>query len=205
MEGVRKKLSKSNIILLILVVLYVGLWPLASASSLVVVFRGVIQGLIYIFGGLVLLRWVIVAVRWAVRRFLWRVRHRMVAVFFFVGALPLALGGLMVILGATLLFGSLTSYLVDTQVELQAMQLQAETGALLSWLRTSSPKSHTDILDGFIGTAGRRFPALTVHAEVGGRSLTLPEEPEPLVIPDELARHSGPVLRGSDSFSPRTG
>ena len=97
MQSVRQKLGKSDIALLILVALYLGLWPLESSVRFVLSLRQLLQGLIYILGGLRLMRWVIHGIQWITRQLLWRVRHRMVAVFFFVGALPLVLGGFMVV------------------------------------------------------------------------------------------------------------
>ena len=200
MQSVRQKLGKSDIALLILVALYLGLWPLESSVRFVLSLRQLLQGLIYILGGLLLMRWVIHGIQWITRQLLWRVRHRMVAVFFFVGALPLVLGGFMVVWGTALLFGPLAAYMVTTQVGLRAERLHATADSLLWQLRASPEEQRAGILENFVAAAQTRFPSLEVRAEIGGTELSAPAGIERLEIPDKLATYDGPARRGDQNF-----
>ena len=200
MQSVRQKLGKSEIALLILVALYLGLWPLESSVRFVLSLRQLLQGLIYILGGLLLMRWVIHGIQWITRQLLWRVRHRMVAVFFFVGALPLVLGGFMVVWGTALLFGPLAAYMVTTQVGLRAERLHATADSLLWQLRASPEEQRSGILENFVAAAQTRFPSLEVRAEIGGAELSAPAGIERLEIPDKLATYDGPARRGEQNF-----
>ena len=200
MQSVRQKLGKSEIALLILVALYLGLWPLESSVRFVLSLRQLLQGLIYILGGLLLMRWVIHGIQWITRQLRWRVRHRMVAVFFFVGALPLVLGGFMVVWGTALLFGPLAAYMVTTQVGLRAERLHATADSLLWQLRASPEEQRSGILENFVAAAQTRFPSLEVRAEIGGAELSAPAGIERLEIPDKLATYDGPARRGEQNF-----
>ncbi len=200
MQAVRQKLGKSDIALFVLVALYLGLWPLESSVQFVLSLRQLLQGFIYILGGLVLMRWVILGIQWTTRQFLWRVRHRMVAVFFFVGALPLVLGGFMVVWGTALLFGPLAAYMVTTQVGLRAERLNATADSLLWQLRASPEAQRADILEKFVTAAQTRFPSLEGRAKIGGSDYSAPEGIERLAIPNKLATHVGAVRRDAQSL-----
>ena len=200
MEKIRSKPGKSDIVLLILAALYVGLWPLESSVSFVLPLRQFLLSLLYVVGGLALMRWTVVGMRWTARRFLWRVRRRMAAVFFFVGAVPLALGGLLATLGAALLFGPLTAYMVTAQFRLHAARLDATAESLLWQLRGAPPQQRADLLRGFAASAGRQFPAVEVRADVDGAQLAVPHSAGAWAIPDKLAGIAGPVRRGGENL-----
>lgn len=199
-EIFRRKLDSSSVALLVLVGLYLGLWPLESSFAFVFALRRILQGLLYIVGGLVLMRWVIPGMRWIARRFLWRVRRRMAAVFFFVGALPMVLGGLMAVWGALLLFGPLAAYMVTTHAGRHIERLNTTAELLLWQLRVAPPQQRGDFLEAFAADAEQRFPSLRVYANVDGVELTVPAGARPLAIPDKLADYVGTVRHGSESL-----
>ncbi len=200
MEKIRSKPGKSDIALLILLVLYIGLWPLESSVSFVFPLRRFLQGLLYIVGGLALMRWTILGMRWAARQFLWRVRHRMAAVFFFVGALPLTFGGLLALWGLWPLFGSLTAYMVTAQVGLRAERLDATAESLLWQLRAVPPEQCDELLKSFAASSSSQFPLLEARANVGGADLAVPQSAAAWTLPDKLADHVGPVRRGGENL-----
>ncbi len=198
MGKIRSRLGKSELALLALLILYVGLWPLEFSAPFVFSLRRFVQSLLYIVGGLALARWAIVGLRWAARRFLWRVRHRMAAVFFFVGALPVALGGLLAALGVWALFGALTAYTVTNRVELYAERLDAAAEALLWQLRSAPAEQRSDLLRSFAASAERQLPSLEVRTNMAGGEPAGPAGMAP--IPDKLAGHFGPVRRGNENL-----
>lgn len=199
-QKLRFKPGKSDTVVLALLALCLGLRLLESVVPAVFPLRRFLQGLLYIVGGLALMRWAIQGMKWAARRFLWRVRRRMAAVFFFVGVLPVALGGLAAASGMSVLFGTLTAYMADSQVRIHITRLHATAESLLRQLRDAEPRRRADFLQGFAASAAGQFPALEAHASIAGVEFAVPPDLQTAAIPDKLASHGGPVRRGGETL-----
>ena len=97
MLGSLHKLDRWNRALLVLLALYLALWPFEPLSAAVYGVRVALQALLYLLGSALLIRLAARGLRALTRRFLWRVRHRMAVADFFVGVVPLSLA---LVLGA---------------------------------------------------------------------------------------------------------
>lgn len=200
MRKLRLKLGKIAAVALTLAALCLGLWLLESFVPSVFALRRFLQGLLYIVGGLALMRWSIQGMQWVVRRFLWRVSRRMAAVFFFVGVLPVTLGALAAACGLMVLFGTLTAYIADSQVRIHITRLDATAESLLRQLRAAEPRQRTEFMEGFAASAAGPFPGLEARARVAGVELAVPPAALAAAIPDKLAGHGGPVRRGGENL-----
>jgi sigma-B regulation protein RsbU (phosphoserine phosphatase) len=194
------KLRRWEKTLLLLVALYLALWPFELYSSFVLAARIALQIAIYFTGSVVVIRIVAGAMRALLRRFLWRVRHRMVVVYLFVGVIPLALAVMMAGLGLVLLFGPIAAYMVTSRLEQRAAELHA-TAASLGWeLRAAEPEQRGAIARRFLQDALTRFPGILARFDTSRGPAGFPpgfsmDEP-----PATIVHYRGVVRRAGQLF-----
>jgi sigma-B regulation protein RsbU (phosphoserine phosphatase) len=195
-----KKLRRWEKALLLLVALYLALWPLEPYSSFVLAARIALQIAVYFTGSVVVIRIVAGVVRALVRRFLWRVRHRMIVVYLFVGVIPLTLALTLAGVGLVLFFGPIAAYIVTSRLEQRAVELYA-TAASLGWeLRAAEPTERRQIAGRFLQDSLARFPGLLARFDTPRGPAGFPpgfslDEP-----PAAIAHYRGVVLREGQLF-----
>jgi sigma-B regulation protein RsbU (phosphoserine phosphatase) len=195
-----QKLRRWEKALLLLVALYLALWPLEPYSSLVLAARIALQIAVYFTGSVVVIRIVVGMTRALVRRFLWRVRHRMIVVYLFVGVIPLTLAMTLAGVGLVLFFGPIAAYIVTSRLEQRAVELYA-TAASLGWeLRAAEPVQRRQIAGRFLQDSLARFPGLLARFDTPRGPAGFPpgfsiEEP-----PAAITHYRGVVLREGQLF-----
>jgi sigma-B regulation protein RsbU (phosphoserine phosphatase) len=200
MRGFWQKLRRWEKALLLLVALYLALWPLEPYSSMVLAARIALQIAVYFTGSVVVIRIVVGMTRALVRRFLWRVRHRMIVVYLFVGVIPLTLAMTLAGVGLVLFFGPIAAYIVTSRLEQRAVELYA-TAASLGWeLRAAEPVQRRQIAGRFLQDSLARFPGLLARFDTPRGPAGFPpgfslDEP-----PAAIAHYRGVVLREGQLF-----
>ena len=165
MRDILRKLSRWDQTLLLLVGVYLLLWPLEPLSRLVLQARVVLQIVIYAIGSVVVVRFAIRGTKALIRRFLWRVRHRMIAVYLFVGVIPLALAVTLAGLGLRLLFGPVAAYMVSSNLDQHATALQSAASSFGWELRATPPGRRREVVGRFIADASQRFPGIMLRVD----------------------------------------
>lgn len=182
-----QKLRRWEKALLLLVALYLALWPVEGLSSSVLGVRIALQIAIYFTGSVVVIRIVVGLVRALVRRFLWRVRHRMIVVYLFIGVIPPLLAVTLAGFGLVLLFGPIAAYIVTSRLEQRAAELHA-TAASLGWeLRSAQPGERREIAQRFLQDALTRFPGILARFDTSRGPAGFPagfsmDEPPPTIV-----------------------
>ena len=164
LEWVRKQ-SRWDKGLLLLLTLYLFLWPLEPVVPGVNAIRALLQGAIYILGSIAVVRFAVKGVRILIGKFLWRVRRRMAAVYLFVGFIPLTLAVTLAGLGMALLFGPLAAYMVTSKVEQRAAELHAAAVSFGWEIRATEPSRRREAGLRFIQDAQERFPGIVLRVE----------------------------------------
>lgn len=165
MRDLLRKLSRWDQTLLLLVGVYLLLWPLEPLSPLVLGARVALQIAIYAIGSVVVARFAIRGTNALIRRFLWRVRHRLIAVYLFVGVIPLALAVTLAVLGLVLLFGPVAAYMVRSNLDQHATALQSAAASFGWELRATEPGRRREAAARFISDASRRFPGIMLRVD----------------------------------------
>ena len=194
------KLRRWEKALLLLVALYLVLWPLEPYSSAVLAVRIALQVAIYFTGTIVVLRIVIGLTRALVHRFLWRVRHRMVVVYLFVGVIPLALAVTLASFGLFLFFGPIAAFVVNSRLEQRAAELHA-TAASLGWeLRSAEPAERRNIAARFLQDALTRFPGILARFDTPVGPAGFPPGFSMEQPPPDIVHYRGIVRRNGRLF-----
>ena len=181
------KLRRWEKALLLLVALYLALWPLEPHSSGVLAVRIALQIAIYFTGSVVVLRIVVGMARALVRRFLWRVRHRMIVVYLFIGVIPPLLAVTLASFGVFLIFGPIAAFVVTSRLEQRAAELHA-TAASLGWeLRSAEPADRRAIAGRFLQDALTRLPGILARFDTARGPAAFPagfsmDEPPPTIV-----------------------
>ncbi len=165
MRDVLRKLSRWDQTLLLLVGVYLLLWPVEPLSPLVLEVRVALQIAIYAIGSVVVARFAIRGTNVLIRRFLWRVRHRLIAVYLFVGVIPLALAVTLAGFGLVLLFGPVAAYMVRSNLDQHATALQSAASSFGWELRATEPGRRREAVDRFISDASQRFPGIMLRVD----------------------------------------
>ena len=165
MRDLLRKLSRWDQTLLLLVGVYLLLWPVEPLSSVVLQTRVALQIAIYVIGSVVVVRFAIRGTKALIGRFLWRVRHRMIAVYLFVGVIPLALAITLAGLGLSLLFGPVAAYMVNSNLGQHATALQSAASSFGWELRATEPGLRREAADRFISDASERFPGIMLRVD----------------------------------------
>lgn len=186
--------------MVLLVAVYLALWPLEDLSTIVYALRALLQGLIYVIAGLLLVRLAYRLARAISRRFLWRVRHRMILAYLFVGLLPLTLALLMAAIGVFLVAGPLAAYLVTAEVDKRSAALYATADSFAWELVAAEPDDRFAIGSRFMQDAGRRYPGLMARFETPSGPITVPEDFRSDDPPAELADYRGAVRRDGQLY-----
>ena len=158
MRDVLRKLSRWDQTLLLLVAVYLLLWPVEPLSPLVLEARVFLQIAIYAIGSVVVARFAIRGTNALIRRFLWRVRHRLIAVYLFVGVIPLALAITLAGVGLVLLFGPVAAYMVSSNLDQHATALQSAASSFGWELRATEPGRRREAVGRFISDASQALP-----------------------------------------------
>jgi sigma-B regulation protein RsbU (phosphoserine phosphatase) len=194
------KLRRWEKALLLLVALYLALWPLEPYSSFVLAARIALQIAIYLAGSVVVIRIVVGVIRALVRRFLWRVRHRMIVVYLFVGVIPLTLALTLAGFGLVLLFGPIAAYMVTTRLEQRAAELHA-TAASLGWeLRSAEPTQRRPIAQRFLENALTRYPGILARFDTPRGPAGFPPGFSTDEPPASIVHYRGVVRRNGRLF-----
>lgn len=166
MQSLFRRLSRWELILLVLLAAFLALWPFEAASAAVLSLRKGLQYAIYTVGAIVLGRVLFRLARALTRRFLWRVRHRMAVVFVFIGAIPLTLAFLLFGYGLIWIFGPLGAFMVSNEVEKRAETLYATADSLAWQLRAADTNQERgEIGRRFRAEAGQNYPDLMIRVE----------------------------------------
>ncbi len=195
-----QKLRRWEKALLLLMALYLALWPLEPYSSAVLAARIVLQIAVYFTGTVVVIRIVVGIMRALVRRFLWRVRHRMIVVYLFVGVIPLTLAVALAGFGLVLLFGPIAAYVVTSRLDQRSAELYA-TAASLGWeLRAAEPAERRAIAQRFLQDSLVRFPGILARFDTPRGPAGFPpgfpmDEP-----PADIVHYRGVVRRNGQLF-----
>ncbi len=186
--------------LLLLVALYLALWPVEGWSSTVLAVRIALQIAIYFTGSVVVIRIVAGVVRALVRRFLWRVRHRMIVVYLFIGVIPPLLAVTLAGFGLVLLFGPIAAYMVTSRLEQRAAELHA-TAASLGWeLRSAEPGERRAIAQRFLQDALTRFPGILARFDTPRGPASFPADFSMDQPPPTIVHYRGIVRREGQLF-----
>ena len=200
MRDVLRKLSRWDQTLLLLVAVYLLLWPVERLSPLVLQTRVALQIAIYAIGSVVVARFAIRGTNALIRRFLWRVRHRMIAVYLFVGVIPLALAITLAGLGLSLLFGPVAAYMVSSNLDQHATALQSAAASFGWELRATEPGRRREAAGRFISDASQRFPGImlrvdTLRGPAGFPPWLVDERP-----PDGIQKFQGVLRRDGQLY-----
>ena len=187
--------------LLVLLALYLFLWPLEPIVPGVRAIREILQAAIYILGSIAVVRYVVKGIGILIGKFLWRVRRRMAAVYLFVGFIPLTLAVTLSGLGMALLFGPLAAYMVTSKMEQRTAELHAAAASFGWEIRATEPALRREAGLRFIQDAQERFPGIVLRVEtpegaVAGFPPWLLEEKPPA----DIEQYQGVVRRGGDLF-----
>jgi sigma-B regulation protein RsbU (phosphoserine phosphatase) len=194
------KLRRWEKALLLLVALYLALWPLEGLSSSVLAVRIALQIAIYFTGSVVVIRVVAGLFRALVRRFLWRVRHRMIVVYLFIGVIPPLLAVALAGFGLVLLFGPIAAYMVTSRLEQRAAELHA-TAASLGWeLRSAEPGERRQIAQRFLENALTRYPGILARFDTPRGPAGFPADFPTDEPPATILGYRGVVRRGGELF-----
>ena len=196
MRDLLRKLSRWDRTLLLLVGVYLLLWPAESLSAFVLETRVALQIAIYAIGSVVIMRFAIRGTKALIRRFLWRVRHRMIAVYLFVGVIPLALAITLAGLGLRLLFGPVAAYMVRSTLDQHAAALQSAASSFGWELRATVPARRREAAGRFISDASPRFPGIMLRVDTPRGPAGFPQWLVDDRPPDTLQQFQG-VLRRS--------
>ena len=194
MRDVLRKLSRWDQTLLLLVAVYLLLWPVEPLSPLVLEARVFLQIAIYAIGSVVVARFAIRGTNALIRRFLWRVRHRLIAVYLFVGVIPLALAVTLAGIGLVLLFGPVAAYMVSSNLDQHATALQSAASSFGWELRATEPGRRREAVGRFISDASQRFPGIMLRVDTPRGPAGFPPWLVDGRLPDTIHKFQG-VLR----------
>lgn len=194
MRDLLGKLSRWDRTLLLLVGVYLLLWPIEPLSPLVLQARVALQIAIYVIGSVLVIRFAIRGTRALIRRFLWRVRHRMIAVYLFVGVIPLALAITLAGVGLVLLLGPVAAYMVSSNLDQHATALQSAASSFGWELRATEPGLRRETAARFISDASERFPEIMLRVDTPRGPAGFPQWLVDDRLPDTLKNFQG-VLR----------
>ena len=194
MRDVLRKLSRWDQTLLLLVAVYLLLWPVEPLSPLVLEARVFLQIAIYAIGSVVVARFAIRGTNALIRRFLWRVRHRLIAVYLFVGVIPLALAITLAGVGLVLLFGPVAAYMVSSNLDQHATALQSAASSFGWELRATEPGRRREAVGRFISDASQRFPGIMLRVDTPRGPAGFPPWLVDGRLPDTIQKFQG-VLR----------
>ena len=194
MRNIPRKLSRWDKTLLLLVGVYLLLWPVEPFSALILQTRVGLQIAIYVIGSVVVVRFAIRGTKALIGRFLWRVRHRMIAVYLFVGVIPLALAITLAGLGLSLLFGPVAAYMVRSNLDQHAAALQSSAASFGWELRATEPGRRREAAARFISDASERFPGIMLRVDTPRGPAGFPPWLVEERLPDTIHKFQG-VLR----------
>jgi sigma-B regulation protein RsbU (phosphoserine phosphatase) len=130
-----------------------------------------------------------------VRHLLWRLRNRLIVAYMLIGLVPVVLITLLVGLGATLLGGQLTIYLVTSEMERRTSALKNTA----DYLAQNTPRERTDWAREVAPYLTSRYPGLQLVVEDTGKWVWPVDAPvEPL--PAGWTPGSGLVARSGRLF-----
>jgi len=193
-------LSFGDRLLVVLVALYVALWPLEGLGSIVYALRSLLQGLIYVVAALLLVRLAYRAGRAVSRRFLWRVRHRMILAYVFVGVIPLTLAMLLAAFGLLLVAGPLAAYLVSAEIDKRSSALYATADSFAWEIVAAEADQRFAIGSRFMQDATRRYPGLMARFEAPDGPVTVPADFKTDEPPAALTDYRGAVRRDGELY-----
>ncbi len=141
-----------------------------------------------IFGGWVFAR----LTRGIVRHLLWRLRNRLIVAYIFIALVPVVLITLLVGLGAHLVGGQITIYLVTSELERRTANLRGT----IEFLARDDPAERVDWAQNVAPVLERMNPGIELFVR-DRSSWSYPAEPTLPAIPADWSPGSGLVLRNA--------
>jgi sigma-B regulation protein RsbU (phosphoserine phosphatase) len=146
--------------------------------------------------------------RWVWRVLMWRLRHRLLVAYIFMGVIPIMLLLVLFGVGAYLFAGQFVSYVTISNLQSQALHLEAANDVLASQLNTLDRSGKLDKhAAGELATAsGGDFPERTVTVWQGKEGYVLPAAGSPIKaspakVPDAIkGDFSGLIVDGAGMF-----
>lgn len=148
-----RHLGKVEKLFCVLLLLYLPLALLASASA----FVPLLQFVLIILGAWILIR----MSRKGMRKAIWRLRNRLLVTYLFIALVPVLLIATLAGLGAYLFIGQLAVHLVTSELERRVSSLKfiGETVA------RAIPAQRSEMSQRMVDVYRERFPGLTIRAE----------------------------------------
>jgi len=148
--------------------------------------------------------------RWAWRVLMWRLRHRLLVAYIFMGVIPIMLLLVLFGVGAYLFAGQFVSYVTISNLQSQALHLEAANDVLASQLNTldRSGKLDKQAAGTLASASGGDFPdrTVTVWQDKEGYVLSATGaliKADPAKVPDALAGDFSGLIADGDGMSLR--
>ncbi len=200
MKSLFARLSFWEKALLVLVALYLALWPFESSVGIVYTLRVALQFSVYAIGSIVLIRLVYALLRIVIRRFLWRVRHRMAVAYVLAGVIPLSLLAALSVVGGYMIFGPLAAFLVTSELEKRSEAFFASADSHAWQLRSAAPERRPELGRRFLEDATERYPGLLMRYETPTAAVAIPASFQRAVPPVSLRNYRGVVRRAGKLY-----
>jgi len=200
MKSLFTRLSFWEKALLVLVALYLALWPFESSVGFVYTLRVILEFAVYAIGSIVLIRLVYALLRVLIRRFLWRVRHRMAVAYVLAGVIPLTLLAAQGLVGVSLIFGPLAAFLVTSELEKRSEALFALADSHAWQLRAASAERRFEIGRQFVEDAAEVYPGVMVRYESPTATVAIPASFQQAGLPESLKNYRGVVRRSGKLY-----
>ena len=200
MKSLFNRLSLWEKVLLVLVALYLALWPLESSVGIVYTLRVLLQFAVYAIGSIVLIRLVYGLLRIVIRRFLWRVRHRMAVAYVLASVIPLSLLAALSLVGGYLIFNPLAAFLVTSELEKRSEAFFAAADSHAWQLRAAAPERRPELGRRFVEDATERYPGVLMRYESPTAAVAIPASFQQFVPPASLKNYRGVVRRAGKLY-----
>lgn len=139
--------------------------------------------------------WVFVRIsRRMVRRMLWRLRNRLIVAYTFIAVVPVVLITLLVGLGASLIGGQISIYLVTSELERRIGSLRLTVDYL-----TRNAQDRSDWARNVAPYLSMRFPGLQLTIE-DSVTWSYPPGAPPVTVPKDWPAGSGLLLKGDTLY-----